>query len=171
MLSKIPFLIALAGMIGGVFIAILFGANEDLFKDKIARDLAGNPAVQEIADPAAKAAKLKKEKDKNWRYYQRYHFHATGIGAMSLALLLLLAFVQGGDRLKNAAAYAVAVGGFLYPFVWLFAGLYGPIVGRSAAKEQFAVFGYMGGVFLLGALMTFALVLIFPLRFRNNSGD
>ena len=36
-------------------------------------------------------------------------------------------------------------------------------------KEKFAVFGFMGGLFLVGALISFALVLIFPLRFQTKS--
>lgn len=171
MLSKIPFLITVFGMIGGVAIAIVFGVNEDLFKDRIAHDLQQNAAVHafdSIENPEKRKAAIKKEKDKNWRYYQRYHFHATGIGAMSLSLLILLAFVRGSGRLRTVAAYSLALGGFLYPFVWLFAGLYGPVVGRSIAKEQFAIFGYMGGLFLLGALLTLALAALFPLRFHAS---
>lgn len=151
-------------MAGGVLIAIVFGANEDLFHKRIQAGLAQNQAVQAVADPAAKAALLKKEAEKNWRYYQRFHFHATGIGAMSVALLLLLFFIEGQDRLRQVASYMVAVGGALYPYVWLFAALYGPMLGRTAAKERFAVFGYMGGVFLLGVLLTLGLVLARPLR-------
>ena len=172
MMAKFPYLIAVAGMIGGISIAILFGVNEDLFKDRIARDLEQNAAVHgfdTIRDPAKLQDRMQAEKDKNWRYYQRYHFHATGIGAMSLSLLILLAFVRGADRLRRYVAYCLAIGGFLYPFVWLFAGMYGPVMGRAVAKEQFAVFGYMGGLFLVGALMTLLLALRYPVQFTHAS--
>lgn len=168
MLSKIPYLIAILGMIGGVSIAIVFGANEKLIKDKIANGLAQNAAIDAIEDPARKAEKISEEKDKNWRYYQRYHFHATGIGAMSLSLLLLLGFLQAGDLIRKVAAYFVAFGGFLYPFVWLLAGMYGPEIGRDVAKEKFAVFGYMGGVFLAGAVLTLVLAVLYPVRFPET---
>jgi hypothetical protein len=153
MIHKIPFALALLTMIGGVFIAILFGANEDLFKKKIEAQLANNVHYSSIQDPAEQKKQMAAEADKNWRYYQRFHFHATGIGAMSLAVLTFLAVLTTPTALRSIASWAVAVGGFLYPFVWLFAAMWGPEIGRGPAKEKFAVFGYMGGVFLLGLLL------------------
>jgi Mn2+/Fe2+ NRAMP family transporter len=120
-----------------------------------------------MEDPVAKDQKLASEAAKNWRYYQRFHFHATGIAAMSLGLLLLLVLVNAPIKYKNTAAYLVAVGGFLYPFVWLFAGIYGPEMGRHAAKEAFAFFGWMGGVFLIGAILEFILIAKYPLSLNK----
>lgn len=170
MAQKIPFFIALFGMLLGVFIAILFGANEDMFKSRISAGLERHPRVMELRGtktPESDGALekfLAGEADKNWRYYQRFHFHSTGIGAMSLGILLLLSFVAAPRRLSMLASYMIAVGGFLYPFVWLFAGIYGPIMGRTAAKESFAIFGYMGGVFLVGLLLTIYLLMRYPYR-------
>ena len=87
MIGKIPYGIAILGMAGGILIAILFGMNEDVFKNRIQEGLSRNDKIQSIADPATKEAKLQTEASKNWRYYQRFHFHATGIGSMSMALL------------------------------------------------------------------------------------
>lgn len=153
MIHRIPFALALLTMIGGVFIAILFGANEDLFKKKIEAQLANNVHYSSIQDPAEQKKQMSAEADKNWRYYQRFHFHATGIGAMSLAALTFLALMTAQGLLRTIASWAIAAGGFLYPFVWLFAAMWGPEIGRGAAKEKFAVFGYMGGVFLLGLVL------------------
>ena len=164
---KIPFLIVITSMALGVFIAILFGVNESIFKDKIAYDLSLNQKIQSITDPQVKTAKLSKEKSKNWRYYQRFHFHSTGISAMSLGVLLLLLFSTAPRRLKKSCAYMVSVGGFLYPFVWLFAAIYGPVIGRGAAKEKFAVFGYMGGVFLLGLFLLLYLIAKYPMKMQE----
>jgi hypothetical protein len=166
MISKIPFGFAILGMVGGIFIAILFGANEDIFKNKIKDGLSRNDKIQSIADPAAKQAKIEKEMSKDWRYYQRFHFHSTGIGTMNLALLTFLAFVGAPRKMKLTAAYLTSVGGFLYPFVWLFAAMYGPEMGRHEAKEAFAFFGYMGGVFLVGTLLILALSLRYPLHLK-----
>jgi hypothetical protein len=164
MLHKIPFMLAVFGMLGGVSIAILFGVNEDLIKDEIAAGLEQNTKLQSVSDPAEKEQMLEAEAEKNWRYYQRYHFHATGIGAMSLALLLFLVRVGAPEKFKLAASYLISVGGLLYPFVWLFAGMYGPVMGRSEAKEAFAVFGYMGGLFLVGVLLTLVLAMKFDIE-------
>ncbi len=75
-------------MVGGVFIAIMFGANESFFKNKIAKDLDNNQKILHIQDISQRKAKIKKEASKKWRYYQRYHFHSTAIGSMSLAILI-----------------------------------------------------------------------------------
>ena len=166
-MQKIPYLIAIAGMIAGVFIAILFGANEEMFKNKIKAGLEQNVKIQQMAEPE-RTAKLASEQDKNWRYYQRFHFHSTGIGAMSLALLIFLSFIAAPERIRAVTAYGTAIGGMLYPFVWLFSGIYGPSMGRSEAKEAFAVFGYMGGVFLLSTLAIFILALVYPNRLTRS---
>lgn len=168
MIRKIPYLLSILGIIGGVFIAILFGINEEIFKEKIVAGLEKNVKIQQIEDPTKKSEKIISETDKNWRYYQRFHFHANGIGAMMLALLLLLGRVRAPVRLKTLSAYAISVGGFLYPFVWLFAALYGPEMGRAEAKEAFAIFGYMGGLFLLGALATLVLTLRYEVSEPNE---
>jgi hypothetical protein len=164
MIRKIPYFLSIFGMLGGVFIAILFGFDESIFKDRIAAGLEKNAKVQSIQEPAKKEETIKGETEKNWRYYQRYHFHANGIAGMSLALLILLAFVQTSSRSKLIAGYLISVGGFLYPFVWLFAALYGPEMGRSEAKDAFAFFGYMGGVFFAGVIYALVLAAIKPWR-------
>lgn len=164
MTQRIPYVIAILTLIGGVFISILFGANEDYFKDKINEGLKKNEKVNQIQDPEEKAAVLKTEADKNWRYYQRFHFHATGIGAMIMGVLLFISFLSAPEKLKNITSYLVSFGGFLYPFVWLFAAIYGPEMGRSEAKEAFAVFGYMGGVFLLGLFLSLYMALKYRLK-------
>lgn len=154
MIRKIPFALAILSMAGGVFIAILFGVNEEMFLARIQAGLEKNVKVQQIVSPEEKSAKIKAETDKNWRYYQRYHFHATGIGAMMIGMLLFLARLNISAKAFYPPAYLLSIGGLLYPFVWLFAGIYGPEMGRSEAKEAFAIFGYMGGLFLLGSLWT-----------------
>lgn len=164
MTQRIPYVIAILTLIGGVFISILFGANEDYFKDKINEGLKKNEKVNQIQDPIEKAAVLKSEADKNWRYYQRFHFHATGIGAMIMGVLLFISFLSAPERIKAISSFAVSIGGFLYPFVWLFAAIYGPEMGREAAKETFAVFGYMGGLFLLGLVLTLYMALKYRLK-------
>ncbi len=166
---KLPFIIATLGMVLGVFISILFGINESYFKDKISQDLQKNKKISKIMDADARKAKLSKEKSKNWRYYQRFHFHATGISGLSLALLVIVAFSRGPALLKLISSYSISFGGFLYPYVWFFAALYGPIIGRHEAKESFAVFGYMGGVFLIGLLLAMTLLVKYPLKFIKEN--
>jgi len=169
MIHKIPLAIAILGMVGGILIAIMFGVNEASFKNRIRDGLSRNESIQQIADPAAKAAAIKSATSGNWRYYQRFHFHSTGIGAMSLALLTLLGFIGAPRRRKRLAAYLTSLGGFLYPFLWLFVGIYGPEMGRHQAKEAFAIFGYMGGVFLVGSVLILVLLLRYPLNLPTST--
>lgn len=164
MTQRIPYVIAILTLIGGVFISILFGANEDYFKDKINEGLKKNEKVNQIQDPVEKEAVLKTEADKNWRYYQRFHFHATGIGAMIMGVLLFISFLSAPERIKAITSFAVSIGGFLYPFIWLFAAIYGPEIGRGAAKEKFAIFGYMGGLFLVGLILSLYMALKYRLK-------
>ena len=168
MKTKLPFILVAASMVLGVFISILFGANEALLKDKNANDKKHNVKIKKIMDVEKRQAKIEKEKSKNWRYYQRFHFHSTGISAMSLGVLLLLAFSAAPKTQKLICSYLVSVGGFLYPFVWLFAAIYGPIIGRHDAKERFAIFGYMGGVFFLGLIFFLFLISKYPIKFNNE---
>jgi len=167
-LKRFPFALTTLSIILGVFIAILFGVNEDLFKSRIKEGLSKNVKILSIEDTAKKEATINSEAEKNWRYYQRFHFHATGISAMTLGLLLMISFLNAPQKLKIAASLLTSVGGFLYPFVWLFAGIYGPEMGRSEAKEAFAIFGYMGGVFLLGTLLSFYMSLRYDFVKRTD---
>jgi len=164
MKAKSPFLIALFTLIAGVFIAILFGVNEHFFKDKIAMAIQNNTNIQSITNESAREAKINKEKSKNWRYYQRFHFHSTGIGAMSLGVLLLLGLFKLPATQKLVCSYLISIGGLLYPYYWLLAAIYGPIWGRTQAKETFAFLGYTGGFFLLGLIFAFYLVVKFPMK-------
>ncbi len=135
-----------------------------MFKNKIAADLSHNSSIEGMTDLLAKEAKISSEGAKLWRYYQRFHFHATGIGAMSLGLLIFLSFVQAPRQYKTVTGYLIGIGGFLYPFVWLFAAMSGGEMGRGAAKEAFEVFAYGGGLFLVGAFLTMALGLKYPIK-------
>lgn len=155
---KFPFMISLFGIVLGLFIAILFGINEDIFKDRIAKGIGNNLKYQSLTTTAEKNDYKKKEADKNWRYYQRFHFHGTAINSMSVALILLILIVNISSPLQIYLSYVLSISGLLYPFIWLFAGMFGPLIGRNEAKEKFAVLSYMGGVYLIGVTTLLILV-------------
>lgn len=159
MIKRIPIFLSLLSIVGGVFISIIFAVNEDFFKKSILDGLDKNVKIQSIVDETEKSNKIKSEQDKNWRYYQRFHFHATGIGAMMMGMLIFLSGLRAPKNVVTLASFMIGIGGFLYPFVWLFAAIYGPEMGRNEAKEAFAIFGYMGGVFLLGGVLSTLLAL------------
>jgi hypothetical protein len=148
---KSSILTALMGIVLGLSIAIVFGVNEDFFKDRIDK---GVRLSEEYSKVKNKDEYLKREVGKNWRYYQRFHFHSSAVGSMSVGLLLLIGFTSGSIRRKKTLGTLLSLSGILYPFVWLFAGIFGPEWGRSEAKEAFAIFGYMGGVYLATIIWT-----------------
>jgi hypothetical protein len=167
--SKIPFILATLTMIGGVVIAIMFGVNESYFKNKIKTDLNKNQKIMAITDQIQKKIKLKTEASKNWRYYQRFHFHSSAIGTMVMVVLILLNFSSAPIKLINLTSWLVSVGGFLYPFVWLFAAIYGPEMGRHEAKESFSIFGYSGGLFLVGLVILLYTLIKYPVKFTKEN--
>jgi hypothetical protein len=155
-------------MVGGTFISIMFGINKSFFFNKIQTDLLKNEKIIKITETVKREAKLKKEASKNWRYYQRFHFHATAICSMSLAILIFLNFISAPLKLSLVTSNLIGVGGFLYPFVWLFAAIYGPIMGRDAAKEAFSFFAYGCGLFLVGLVLLLFMVVRYPLDFKKS---
>lgn len=56
--SKIPFSLAILSIVGGVFISILFGVNEEMFIHRIQQGLEQNVKIQQIEDSALKKPKL-----------------------------------------------------------------------------------------------------------------
>ena len=165
---RIPFLVTVLGMALGVAIAIVFGISESYFKDHISEGLKKNVKINAIQDSVERDSKIKYEAGKNWRYFQRYHFHATGIAAMTLAVLMFLSFLNGPQKEILVTKYILAMGGFLYPFVWLFAGYFGPEMGRHEAKEAFAFLGYAGGLSLFGLLQALWLGLRYPFQTQSK---
>ncbi|MCB1200441.1 MAG: hypothetical protein KDK41_07330 [Leptospiraceae bacterium] len=167
-MKKIPFILALLTMIGGVTIAIAFGVNEDSFKRVIRSGLLQNQPTMRNPDPETREKQIESEAEKIWRYYQRYHFHSTGIGAMALSALLFLQFMVSSGRLRDVSSWFISVGGFLYPMVWLFAAIYAPELGREAAKERFMFFGFMGGVFLVGLILAVYAYIKTPIEIQDR---
>ncbi|MDR4496293.1 MAG: hypothetical protein AB7P17_14340 [Nitrospirales bacterium] len=143
--------LVLLGLMFGVGMGIVFGINEDFFKDYIAQGVAENPAVH---DP--------KSADKIWRYAQRAHFHATGIAAFSLGLIILLMFSGMKPGYKKVSALLLGIGS-LYPLSWLAMFILAPSIGRGPAHEHILTetFAYtgVGGLLLGGGMLCATLFL------------
>lgn len=139
---KLGLAIVLVGLLFGVGMGIVFGVNEDLFKDYIAQGIMANPNVHDTKSP-----------DKIWRYAQRAHFHATGIAAFSLGLVILVMFSTLKPNYKKASAILLGLSSF-YPLSWLNMFLLAPSIGRGPAHAHILteIFAYTGvGGLLLGA--------------------
>ena len=77
-------LCAVATLLFGYGMGVVFGLNEDLIKSRLADAAAAVSATVYNDDPAAAKAVL----DKSWAYMQRAHLHAGGLGAAALGLTL-----------------------------------------------------------------------------------
>ncbi len=143
---KLGLAIVLVGLLFGVGMGIVFGVNEDLFKDYIAQGIAANPDVHDTKSP-----------DKIWRYAQRAHFHATGIAALSLGLVILVMFSTLKPTYKKASAILLGLSSF-YPLSWYTMFWLAPSIGRGPAHAhnltQSFVYTGVGGL-LLGAFFLF----------------
>lgn len=137
---KFGLAIVLVGLFFGVGMGIVFGVNEDLFKNHIAQGVATNPEVHDAKSP-----------DKIWRYAQRAHFHATGIAAFSLGLVILVMFSTLKPTYKKASAILLGLSSF-YPLSWYTMFWLAPSIGRGPAHghilTEFFVYTGVGGLLL-----------------------
>lgn len=141
---KIGLALVLLGLLFGVGMGIVFGVNEEVFKDYIAQGITANPDVHD-----AKSA------DKIWRYAQRAHFHATGIAAFSLGLVILVMFSTLKPTYKKTSAILLGLSSF-YSFSWYTMFWLAPSIGRGPAHAHILTefFAYTGvGGLLLGAFI------------------
>ncbi len=152
---KIGLALVLLGLLFGVGMGIVFGVNEDVFKDYIAQEIMANPDVHDS-----------KSADKIWRYAQRAHFHATGIAAFSLGLVILVMFSTLKPTYKKASAILLGLSSF-YPFSWYTMFWLAPSIGRGPAHAHILTefFAYTGvGGLLLGAFILCANVFLGSFR-------
>jgi hypothetical protein len=133
--------LVLLGLAFGVGMGIVFGINEDVFKDNITQGIAANPEVHD----AKSAGKI-------WRYAQRAHFHATGIAGFSLGLLILIMASELKPGYKKVSSVFLGLGS-LYPLSWMGMFVLAPSIGRGPAHDHFLteIFAYTGvGRLVLG---------------------
>jgi hypothetical protein len=145
--------IALLGVFMGVYLGIHFGKDED----KIKGYLKEKAAVSTFYDGEAG---LKKAVDDGWKYQKRSHIHFQGLGALSVGLMLLISISWLKPSLKSLLSITTGTGAFFYPLFWYLVSFKTAEVGKSAAKESYALVAQFGaGLFLLSflaILITFA---------------
>lgn len=155
---KIGLALVLLGLLFGVGMGIIFGVNEDVFKDYIAQGIAANPDVHDAKSP-----------DKIWRYAQRAHFHATGIAAFALGLIILVMFSTLKPTYKKVSATLLGLSSF-YSLSWYMMFWLAPSIGRGPAHAHILTefFAYTGvGGLLLGAF--FLCANIFLRLFKDDA--
>lgn len=157
-----PLVIVIISIVIGTGLGAFYGASEETVKNYLEQEIQKNELasqVDESTEGQAIKAKLDQIKSKSWRYFLRAHFHGGAIATMSLAILLLLGHMTLSSCKKKILAYGISISGFIYPFFWLFSGMYGPSLGTGVAKAKFEIFAYAGAVHILLTLAILFFVL------------
>ena len=127
--------LAVATLLFGFGLGIIFGLNEDALKDRLAASAA---AVQESVyhgDAAAAKAVL----DKSWTYMQRAHLHGGALGTAAIGLILTMVLLGTRAGMLRVISLGLGAGGLGYAVYWLLAGFRAPGLGSTgAAKETLA---------------------------------
>jgi len=159
--------LALAALLFGFGLGIVFGAAEDSLKEGLAED--GRAALEERygGDEAA----MEKVTAKAWTYYKRAHLHAGGMGAAALALILFLSFLGYPRRSKSMIAIFLGAGALGYPVFWLLAATRAPgMGGTGAAKESLQWLAIpSSGLFVIGTLATAGILVFYAFIRRPPS--
>lgn len=128
-------LCAVATLLFGYGMGVVFGLNEELIKSRLSDAAAAVSATVYHGDQAAAKAVL----DKSWVYMQRAHLHAGGLGASALGLTLLVVLLQTSLGRTRLISLGLGAGGLGYSIFWLLAGFRAPSLGSTgAAKESLA---------------------------------
>jgi len=157
-------LLAVATLLFGFGLGIVFGLNEDLIRD---RQRAAASAVLATAYQGD-AAKVQPVLDKSWAYMQRAHLHAGSLGTAALAMTVVVLLLGASRALTRAVALALGAGGLGYSIYWLLAGFLAPGLGSTgAAKESLAWLAMpSSGAFAAAAAVVGALCVAALLRGR-----
>ena len=128
-------LLAVATLLFGFGLGIVFGLNEDLIRDR------QRAAANDVLATAYQgdAAKVQPVLDKSWSYMQRAHLHAGSLGTAALAMTVVVLLLGTSRAATRAIALALGAGGLGYSIYWLLAGFRAPGLGSTgAAKESLA---------------------------------
>ncbi len=125
-------LLAVAAVLFGFGLGIVFGLNESLIKDQLAADAAAVTATAYGGDAAAAKAVV----DKSWTYMQRAHLHGGAMATTSVALIMVLVMIGTPARTTRALSLALGLGSLGYALFWLLAGFRAPGMGSTGAAKE-----------------------------------
>jgi hypothetical protein len=153
-------LFAVATLLFGFGLGIVFGFNEAIIKDKLAADAAAVVATAYAGDTAAAKAVV----DKSWSYMQRAHLHAGATGTTAVALMLVLVGLGVSARTTRLLGLALGVGALGYSVFWLWAGFRAPGLGSTgAAKESLSWLAMPSSGLVVAATLAVFLLLCYML--------
>jgi hypothetical protein len=158
-------LLALATLLFGFSLGIIFGLNESVIKDRLAASAA---AVQESAYQGDSAA-ARPVLDKSWDYMQRAHLHGGALGTSAIALTLVLVLLGTRPLLVRAISLGLGVGGLGYSVYWCLAGFRAPGLGSTgAAKESLAWLAIPSSAIVVASTVAVAILLLVAVTRRGQ---
>lgn len=157
-------LLAVLTILFGFAMGGLFGANEDIIKDRLAASAAAVTTTVYGGDAAAAEPVVAK----SWEYMQRSHLHGSAIGTAAVALIVVLVLLGAPQRAARGISVALGAGGLGYAIFWMLAGFRAPGLGSTgAAKESLEWLAVpAAGLLLLGTAAVLWLVVRTLLRPR-----
>lgn len=160
--------LAVATLLLGFGLGIVFGLNEDAVKDRLAASAA---AVQESVYHGDAAA-AKPVLDKSWSYMQRAHLHAGGLGASALGLILVLIVLGTRPTVMRAVSLGLGVGALGYSLYWLLAGFRAPELGGTGpAKESLAWMAIPSSGLVVASTAAVAILILVAMTRRDARTD
>lgn len=150
-------LFALLTLLFGFGLGIVFGANEDAIKSRLAASATEVRETVYQGDEAQMATVL----GKSWTYMKRAHLHAGSLGGIAVALTLLIVFLDTSPAWTRVISLFLGVGGLGYSILWIWAGFRAPALGStSLAKEslEWLAMPSAGAVLLATFAVTFLVV-------------
>ena len=153
-------LLAVATLLFGFGLGIVFGLNEDIIKDRLAADAAAVTATTYQGDAAAATAVV----DKSWSYMQRAHLHAGALGTAAIALTLVMVLLGTPARTTRVLSLALSAGSLGYAVFWVWAGFRAPgMGGTGAAKESLSWLAVPSSGLIVAATLAVFLLLCYRL--------
>ena len=155
-------LLAVATILFGQGLGIIFGLNEDAIKNEL------KSSATEVRESVYKAddAAIKTVLDKSWVYMQRAHLHAGAMGTTAVALILVICLIGISRILLFTISFALGAGGLGYSIFWMLAGFRAPGLGSTGAAKESLKWLAMpsSGAFVLATASVLVLILISLLR-------
>ena len=128
-------LCAIATLLFGYAMGVVFGLNEDLIKSRLAASADAVSTTVYHGDSAAANAVV----SKSWTYMQRAHLHAGGLGSAAIGVTLLIVMLGASTMWTRLVSIGLGAGAFGYSLFWMWAGFRAPALGSTdAAKESLA---------------------------------
>ncbi len=158
-------LFAIATLLFGYLMGVVFGLNEDLIKSRLAASADAVVATVYQGDSAVAKAVL----SKSWTYMQRAHLHAGGLGSAAIGVTLLVVMLGVSAAWTRLISLGLGAGAFGYSVFWLWAGFRAPALGGTdAAKESLAWLAIpSSGAVVIATLAAAILVVMTLLRRRE----